>query len=150
MSWQTTNCTRFPACPYDYAALEPYISKEQLTLHHTKHHQAYVTGANAIFEKLDKARKDKADLDIKATLKELSFHVGGYRLHNTFWENLAPAGKGGGGAPKGELAKAINEEFGSFERFEKKNSHRRPQLSRAPAGRFFQPGLTTHRLLMGE
>ena len=58
-----------PKLPYDYAALEPYISKEQLTLHHTKHHQAYVTGANAIFEKLDKARKDKADLDIKATLR---------------------------------------------------------------------------------
>ena len=77
-----------PKLPYDYAALKPYISKEQLTLHHTKHHQAYVAGANAIFEKLDKARKDKADLDIKATLKELSFHIGGYRLHNTFWENL--------------------------------------------------------------
>jgi Fe-Mn family superoxide dismutase len=108
-----------PKLPYDYAALEPYISKEQLTLHHMKHHQAYVTSANAIFEKLDKARKEKADLDIKATLKELSFHVGGYRLHNTFWENLAPAGKGGGGAPKGELAKAIDAEFGSFERFKK-------------------------------
>ena len=59
-----------PKLPYDYAALEPFISKEQLTLHHTKHHQAYVTGANAIFEKLDKARKEKADLDLKATLKE--------------------------------------------------------------------------------
>ena len=78
-----------------------------------------MTGANAIFEKLDKARKEKADLDLKATLKELSFHIGGYRLHNTFWENLAPAGKGGGGLPKGELAKAIDEEFGSFERFKK-------------------------------
>ena len=71
-----------------------YISEEQLKLHHLKHHQAYVTGANAILEKLDKARKDNADLDLKATLKELSFHLGGYRLHNRFWENLAPAGKG--------------------------------------------------------
>ena len=51
--------------------------------------------------------------------RRLSFHIGGYRLHNTFWENLAPAGKGGGGLPKGELAKAIGEEFGSFERFKK-------------------------------
>ncbi|MCK9630177.1 MAG: superoxide dismutase [Methanoregula sp.] len=108
-----------PKLPYDYAALAPYISEEQLTLHHTKHHQAYVTGANAILEKLDKARKDNADLDMKATLKELSFHIGGYRLHSLFWENLAPAGKGGGGVPKGELAKAIDAEFGKFDRFKK-------------------------------
>ena len=108
-----------PRLPYEYAALAPYISEQQLTLHHTRHHQAYVTGANAIFEKLDKARKDNVDLDMKATLKELSFHIGGYRLHNLFWENLAPAGKGGGGAPKGELARAIDAEFGKFERFRK-------------------------------
>jgi Fe-Mn family superoxide dismutase len=108
-----------PKLPYDYAALVPYISEQQLTLHHTKHHQAYVNGANAIIEKLDKARKDNADLDMKATLKEFSFHIGGYKLHNLFWENLATAGKGGGGTPKSELAKAIDTEFGKFERFKK-------------------------------
>jgi superoxide dismutase, Fe-Mn family len=108
-----------PKLPYEYAALAPFISEEQLKLHHLKHHQAYVNGANAIFEKLDKARKDNVDLDLKATLRELSFHIGGFRLHNRFWENLAPAGKGGGGVPKGELAKAIEEEFGKFERFKK-------------------------------
>jgi len=108
-----------PKLPYEYSALAPYISEEQLKLHHLKHHQAYVTGANAILEKLDKARKDNADLDFKATLKELSFHIGGFRLHNRFWENLAPAGKGGGGAPNGELAKAIDGEFGKFDRFKK-------------------------------
>lgn len=108
-----------PKLPYEYKALAPVISEEQLTLHHTKHHQAYVTGANAIFEKLDKARKEKADLDMKAITKELSFHSGGYRLHNLFFENLAPAGKGGGGVPSGELAKAIDLEFTSFDRFRK-------------------------------
>jgi superoxide dismutase, Fe-Mn family len=108
-----------PKLPYEYAALVPYISEEQLKLHHQKHHQAYVNGANAVFEKLDKARKENADLDMKATLKELSFHVGGFRLHNLFWENLAPPGKGGGGAPKGGLAKAIDSEFGKFDRFKK-------------------------------
>ncbi len=108
-----------PKLPYEYKALAPYISEEQLTLHHTKHHQAYVTGANAILEKLDKARKENTDLDMKATLKELSFHIGGYRLHSLFWENLAPAGKGGGGLPKGDLAKAIEAEFGKFDRFKK-------------------------------
>ena len=107
-----------PKLPYGYKALAPYISEEQLTLHHQKHHQAYVTGANAILERLDKARKENADLDMKSTLKELSFHIGGYRLHNLFWENLAPAG-GGGGVPKGELGQAIDDGFGKFERFKK-------------------------------
>jgi superoxide dismutase, Fe-Mn family len=111
-----------PKLPYEYTALAPYISEEQLKLHHQKHHQAYVNGANAVFEKLDKARKENADLDMKATLKELSFHIGGFKLHSLFWENLAPAGKGGGGAPKGELAKAIDGEFGKFDRFKKEFS----------------------------
>jgi superoxide dismutase len=52
-------------------------------------------------------------------LKELFPHIGGYRLRNRFWENLAPAGKGGRGAPKGDLAKAIDREFGKFGRFKK-------------------------------
>jgi superoxide dismutase, Fe-Mn family len=67
-------------------------------------------------------RKDKTDFDSKATAKELSFHVGGIRLHTLFWQNLAPAGKGGGGLPKGDLAKAIDEEFGGFDRFRKEFS----------------------------
>jgi Fe-Mn family superoxide dismutase len=106
-----------PKLPYDYSALAPAISEEQLKLHHQKHHQAYVNGANAIYEKLDKARKENATADMKAVLKELSFHIGGFKLHNLFWENLAPVGKGGGDVPKGELAKAITGEFGTFDRF---------------------------------
>ena len=108
-----------PKLPYDYNALAPYISEEQLKLHHDKHHQAYVTGANNIFDKLDKARKENAETDVKATLKELSFHIGGHLLHTAFWENMAPAGKGGGGQPTGAVADMINMEFGSFERFKK-------------------------------
>lgn len=111
-----------PKLPYEYSALAPSISEEQLKLHHQKHHQAYVNGANAIFEKFDKARKENSDFDVKATLKELSFHVGGFRLHNLFWENLGPAGKGGGGVPGGELAKALDAEFGGFARFKKEFS----------------------------
>ena len=110
-----------PKLPYDYKALAPYISEEQLKLHHDKHHQAYVNGANAIFDKLDKARKEPADIDMKATLKELSFHIGGHILHSIFWENMAPAGKGGG-APGGAIAEEIMKEFGSFERFKKEFS----------------------------
>jgi len=108
-----------PALPYDYAALAPAISEEQLRLHHSKHHQAYVNGANAVLEKLDTARKENLDLDMKATLKELAFHLGGNRMHTMFWENMAPAGNGGGGAPKGKLMEMITAEFGSFDRFKK-------------------------------
>jgi len=105
-----------PKLPYDYKALAPYISEQQLMLHHDKHHLAYVNGANAIFDKLDKARKENTELDMKATLKELSFHIGGHLLHSIFWENLAPTGKGGG-KPGGAIGDMIDKEFGSFERF---------------------------------
>ncbi|MBI2042558.1 MAG: superoxide dismutase [Candidatus Nealsonbacteria bacterium] len=117
-----TKLYSLPELPYGYKDLEPYISEEQLTIHHQKHHAAYVKGANAIFEKLEKARKDGADLDMKATLKELSFHVGGHILHSLFWQNLAPAdlpaqAGGGGKMPNGKLADIITEEFGGLERF---------------------------------
>jgi len=66
-----------PQLTFGYNGLEPYMSEQQLTTHHQKHHQAYVNGANAILQKLDKARKENADLDVKSTLKELSFNIGG-------------------------------------------------------------------------
>jgi Fe-Mn family superoxide dismutase len=108
-----------PKLPYEFADLKPYISEEQLKIHYQKHHQAYVNGANAILEKLDKARKESTDLDMKATLKELSFNIGGNLLHSLFWGNLAPAGKDGGGKPTGVFGEAIGKEFGSFDRFKK-------------------------------
>ncbi len=110
-----------PKLPYDYKALVPFLSEEQLKLHHDKHHQAYVNGANIIFEKLDKARKDSMDIDVKATMKELSFHIGGHMLHTTFWDTMAPPGKGGG-KPGGVIGDMISKEFGSFERFKKEFS----------------------------
>ncbi|MEM2519581.1 MAG: superoxide dismutase, partial [Nitrososphaerota archaeon] len=67
-----------PSLPYAYNALEPYISEQQLTIHHQKHHQAYVTAANQILEKLDKARKENSEIDMRATLKALSFNIGGH------------------------------------------------------------------------
>ncbi|MCJ7663512.1 MAG: superoxide dismutase [Desulfobacterales bacterium] len=108
-----------PKLTYGYKDLAPYISEEQLRIHYEKHHQAYVNGANAILQRLDKSRKEGTDLDMKATLKELSFNIGGHLLHSIFWGNLAPAGKGGGGKPSGPLGDAITNEFGSFERFRK-------------------------------
>jgi len=105
-----------PKLNFSYGDLAPHISEEQLKIHYEKHHQAYVNGANAILQKLDKARSDGADIDMKATLKELSFQIGGHLLHSLFWGNLSPKG---GGQPKGRLAEALEKEFGSFERFKK-------------------------------
>lgn len=107
---------RLPKLPYPYDALTPHISKEQLTIHHDRHHQGYVNGANAILERLDRARTDGSALDMKSTLKALSFNIGGHLLHSLFWPNLAPAGKGGG-EPGGVVGDAIETEFGSFARF---------------------------------
>jgi len=111
-----------PQLSFGYKDLEPYMSEQQLTIHHQKHHQAYVTGANNILQKLDKARKENTDLDVKSTLKELSFNIGGHVLHSLFWGSLAPAGKGGGGKPDGAFGEALDKEFGSFERFKKEFS----------------------------
>lgn len=116
---ETQKLYTLPELEYRYDALAPAVSEEMLRLHHDKHHAAYVNGANAVLQKMDKARRDGAEFDIKATFKELSFHIGGHLLHSLFWENLAPAGSGGGGKPSGKIAGVIDEEYGSFERFKK-------------------------------
>jgi len=105
-----------PALPYGYGDLVPYISEEQLKIHHRKHHQAYVNGANDILRRLEAARKSGEQIDIKAALKALAFNIGGHLLHTLFWENLAPPGKGGGG-PGGRIGDLIEREFGGFDRF---------------------------------
>jgi len=115
---EKTKFYALPKLPYEYDDLKPYISEEQLKIHHQKHHQAYVNGANAILEQLDKARQSGADLDVKSILKTLSFNIGGHVLHSLFWPNLAPATKGGG-KPGGVLGDVIEKEFGSFDRFKK-------------------------------
>ncbi|MEM2816361.1 MAG: superoxide dismutase [Candidatus Bathyarchaeia archaeon] len=107
-----------PKLPYGYGDLAPYMSEEQLRIHHTIHHQAYVNGANNVLKKLDEARRGSIEIDVKAALKELSWNIGGHLLHSLFWENLAPPGKGGG-KPGGKLADLCEKEFGSFERFKK-------------------------------
>ncbi|MBS7625383.1 MAG: superoxide dismutase [Candidatus Bathyarchaeia archaeon] len=107
-----------PQLPYGYGDLAPYMSEEQLRVHHTIHHQAYVNGVNAILKRLDDTRKGNLDIDVKAALKELSWNIGGHLLHSLFWRNLAPPSKGGG-KPGGKLAELIEKEFGGFERFRK-------------------------------
>jgi Fe-Mn family superoxide dismutase len=80
-----------------------------------------VNGANAILDRLDKAGQAGKDLDMKATLKELSFQAGGHILHHLFWQNLAPASEAIK-EPSGILEEYLNKEFVSFERFKKEFS----------------------------
>lgn len=113
-----------PKLPYDYDALEPFMSKDVLTLHHTKHHQAYVNSANDLITKLEEGRKSGAELDFKSISKALSFNVAGHILHETFWKVMAPQNSGKSviekNAPK--LLEQINNDFGSWERFKKEFS----------------------------
>ncbi len=110
-----------PDLPYAYDALEPYISKEIMTLHHDKHHKSYVDAANAFQEKLWNARENKTEIDYKSVLKALSFNVAGHVLHSIFWNIMAPE-KSGNNKPQGEILKSIEAEFGSFEQFKKEFS----------------------------
>jgi Fe-Mn family superoxide dismutase len=105
-----------PDLDYDYGALEPHITGRIMELHHDKHHAAYVKGANETLEKLAEARA-KSDFAQTGPLeKALAFHVSGHILHSLFWQNMKPRG---GDRPGGELARAIDRDFGTFEAFRK-------------------------------
>jgi Fe-Mn family superoxide dismutase len=106
-----------PELKYGFKDLEPYISEEQLSIHHAKHHQAYVNAANDIMDKLDKARIENSDLDLKSALKSLSFNVGGHILHSLYWENLRAPDENN--QPQGLINDELIDKFGSFERFRK-------------------------------
>ena len=104
-----------PSLPYAYDGLAPVISKEIVTLHHDKHHQAYVSGANTALEKLEAARKSGlANVDIRAIERDLSFNVSGHKLHTLYWQNMKT---NGGGTPGGKLADQITKDFGGFDSF---------------------------------
>ncbi len=104
-----------PELPYDYSALEPHISGKIMELHHDKHHAAYVSGANAALENLAAAREAGDLSKVNQFSKDLAFNVGGHTNHTIFWNNLSP---NGGGRPEGELEAAINDSFGSFDKFQ--------------------------------
>ena len=103
-----------PALPYQYDALEPHLSGELLELHHSKHHAAYVKGANETLDKLTEARESKEFDHIGQLEKSLAFNISGHVLHSILWKNMSP---NGGGTPSGSLAKAIDRHFGSFDAF---------------------------------
>ena len=103
-----------PDLPYDYAALEPHIAGQIMQLHHDKHHATYVGGANTALEKLAEARETGNLAAVNLHEKNLAFNLGGHVNHSIFWANLSPDG---GDKPTGELAAALDENFGSFDAF---------------------------------
>jgi Fe-Mn family superoxide dismutase len=103
-----------PELPYDYSALQPSISARIMELHHSKHHQAYVTGANTALDQLAEARDSGNLANVNKLTKDLAFNLGGHVNHSIFWTNMSPDG---GDRPTGEVAAAIDEYFGSFDKF---------------------------------
>ncbi|KQR44566.1 Fe-Mn family superoxide dismutase [Frigoribacterium sp. PvP120] len=102
-----------PDLPYDYSALAPHISAQIMELHHSKHHNTYVTGANTANAALAEAR-DKGDLaNVNKLEKDLAFNLGGHVNHSIFWTNLTPETS----EPVGDLLEAIGRDFGDLEKF---------------------------------
>lgn len=122
-----------PELPYAYDALEPHIDKETMNIHHTKHHNTYVTKLNSALEgHADLQEKSLETLisNLDAVPEEIRTAVrnngGGHANHSMFWKLLSP---NGGGEPTGELADKINDKFGSFDKFKE-------EFAAAAAGRF--------------
>jgi len=117
-----------PKLPYAYEALEPYIDARTMEIHHTKHHNAYTTNLNAALSPAGVEGKSIEEIlqNLDMNNAALRNNAGGYYNHNLFWEVMSP---NGGGKPTGELAKAIDEAFGSFEGFKE-------AFSKAAATRF--------------
>ncbi|AOZ90026.1 superoxide dismutase [Bacillus xiamenensis] len=124
---------KLPELPYAYDALEPHIDKETMTIHHTKHHNTYVTNLNKAIEGVS-TLEDQSIEELVANLNSVPENIrtavrnngGGHANHSLFWTLLSP---NGGGAPTGELADAIEKELGGFEKF-------KSDFAAAAAGRF--------------
>ncbi|WP_017651914.1 superoxide dismutase [Fortiea contorta] len=124
---------KLPPLPYPYEALEPHIDAKTMQFHHDKHHAAYIKNLNAALDKHPELKNrsveellrklDRVPEDIRKTVRN---NGGGHVNHTMFWEIMKP---NGGGEPTGEIANAINQNFGSFAAFKK-------QFNEAGASRF--------------
>ena len=110
-----------PDLPYDYDALEPHIDARTMEIHHSKHHQGYTNKLNAALDGIDGAGRSIEDIlaNLSALPQDKQTAVrnngGGYLNHAIFWTTMSPSG---GGAPTGDLASAIDRDFGSFDAFQ--------------------------------
>ncbi|WP_392531261.1 superoxide dismutase [Nostoc sp. C117] len=129
----TTGTIQLPPLPYAYEGLEPHIDAKTMQFHHDKHHATYVKNLNAAFDKHPEFKTksieellqklDKLPQDIRKTVQN---NGGGHVNHSMFWKIMKPKG---GGQPTGDIASAINQNFGSFAAFKK-------QFNEVGAGRF--------------
>jgi Fe-Mn family superoxide dismutase len=105
-----------PKLPYDYAALEPHIDAQTMEIHHSKHHQAYVTNLNNAVAGTELEGKSLEDLmqNIASAPAAVRNNGGGHWNHSFFWQILGP---NGGGEPTGAVGEAITKAFGSYEKF---------------------------------
>ncbi|WP_158209873.1 superoxide dismutase [Myroides phaeus] len=105
-----------PNLPYAYDALEPNIDARTMEIHHTKHHNAYTTNLNAAIAGTELEGKSIEEIlkNLDMTKAAVRNNGGGFYNHNLFWTVMTP---NGGGEPTGELAEAINKDFGSFANF---------------------------------
>ncbi len=124
-----SDTTKFtlPALLYAYDALEPHIDKLTMEIHHSKHHQAYITNLNKGLETIESSILEPNPAGDKASLETIFSKInkfpaavrnnaGGHYNHSLFWKLMKPKG---GGQPSGKLEEAINKSFGSFEEFKK-------------------------------
>jgi Fe-Mn family superoxide dismutase len=130
---ERTMAFELPTLPYSYDALEPYIDARTMEIHHTKHHQTYITNLNAAVEKTPEIQGKSLEQllgDLNAAPEAVRMvvrnHGGGTFNHNLFWEIMAPKA---GGMPSGELARAIDAAFGSFDAF-------KDEFTKSANGRF--------------
>ncbi len=141
-----------PKLPYAVDALEPYIDAQTMSIHHTKHHQAYITNLNAAIEKHPElAGKSLEDLlsDLNAIPEDIRMavrnHGGGTWNHNMFWEIMGPKM---GGSPNGELTRALEAAFGSFDAF--KAEFEKAATTRIRILRFLTQWLPSWELMCGN
>jgi len=108
---------KLPDLPYDYNALEPVISAQIMQLHHSKHHNAYVTNYNKAVEELLDAQAKGDHSKICSLQGAIKFNGGGHINHSIFWTNLAPKNKQGGTLPGSgsKLSQQVSRDFGSFD-----------------------------------
>lgn len=104
-----------PELSYGYDDLEPHIDERTMRLHHSKHHQGYVNGANAALDRLAAARESSTFDSVKALSRDLAFNVSGHALHTVFWTNMAPESMQED--RPSWLDDVLAEDFGSFESF---------------------------------
>ena len=106
-----------PPLPYLAEALEPHLDGRTMRIHHMKHHAWHVIGLKKALEQLQTAREKNDFANIQSLTRAMTVHAAGHINHTCYFASMAPVGRGGGTKPAGELARRIDRDFGSYEKF---------------------------------